>query len=560
MSSFSEKIQKRLAALAEDFVDQLPERLSIIKTLLDEVAEAPRDSQPAMTTLEELHRNVHKLSGSGATFGFTILSGRSKEMELALSTLIENDGEITEEEKASLQDLFQKIVESTNTEEAEADLVELSDKAEHASQPQQTGKSKTIYYFVESGRGLNEEDTVQLSFFGFTLVPIHTIEELAARIDKGEGSLILINTSILLNNKTCIKELSALKQRYDNAVNIIVASENDDFATRLMAVRAGSEAFFQFPLDIGRLTERIEHLTARKEEDPYHILIVDDDPEQVSFHALLLQQAGMITSVARDPKQVVKLLVEAKPELILMDMYMPGCSGMELAAIIRQQEAFVSIPIVFLSVETDMDKQLAAIRRGGDDFLTKPIRPEHLITSITNRAERTRSMRYLMERDSLTGLLNHTNLKEQLNREVMRANRTGSEMCFAMIDVDHFKKVNDHYGHLTGDRVLKGLARLLQERLRATDIIGRYGGEEYAVILLNTSLENAQHIMNEMRDKFSKLTQRAEGKEFNVTFSCGIAGYPDYETAGELNEAADKALYEAKETGRNRVVIARKSG
>jgi len=243
-----------------------------------------------------------------------------------------------------------------------------------------------------------------------------------------------------------------------------------------------------------------------------------------------------------------------------MDMYMPGCSGMELAAIIRQQEAFVSIPIVFLSVETDMDKQLAAIRRGGDDFLTKPIRPEHLIASITNRADRTRSMRYLMERDSLTGLLNHTNLKEQLNREVMRATRTGSKICFAMIDVDHFKNVNDHYGHMTGDRVLKGLARLLQERLRATDIIGRYGGEEYAVILLNTSLDNALQIMNEMRDKFSKLTQRAEGKEFTVTFSCGIAGYPEHETAGELNEAADKALYEAKETGRNRVVLARKSG
>jgi diguanylate cyclase (GGDEF)-like protein len=162
-----------------------------------------------------------------------------------------------------------------------------------------------------------------------------------------------------------------------------------------------------------------------------------------------------------------------------------------------------------------------------------------------------------MERDSLTGLLNHSNLKEQLNREVMRSKRTGSEICFAMIDVDHFKKVNDTYGHLTGDRVLRGLARLLQERLRATDIIGRYGGEEFAVILLNTDLENAEQIVNEIRDKFSKLTQRVNGSEFHVTFSCGIASFPDYDTTDSLNEAADNALYEAKEKGRNRTILAR---
>jgi diguanylate cyclase (GGDEF)-like protein len=305
---------------------------------------------------------------------------------------------------------------------------------------------------------------------------------------------------------------------------------------------------------------RIEALNIGRTASPYHVLIVDDDPEQISHYALILQQAGMITSVASDPCQVINVMIEAKPELILMDMYMPNCDGIDLAAIIRQQEAFVGIPIVFLSVETDPDLQLSAIRKGADDFLTKPVRPDHLVTSITNRLERIRSVRYFMERDSLTGLLNHSNLKESLAHEMKRARRTGSGLAFAMIDLDHFKVVNDNHGHLAGDRVLLNLASLLQERLRTTDIIGRYGGEEFGIILLNTTCEAARAIMNEVRENFGRVNQHAGGVTFRVTFSCGIAGYAGEGEFPPLTEMADWSLYEAKRRGRNRVVTASEAG
>jgi len=160
-----------------------------------------------------------------------------------------------------------------------------------------------------------------------------------------------------------------------------------------------------------------------------------------------------------------------------------------------------------------------------------------------------------MERDSLTGLLNHSNLKEQLIRELLRAKRIGAGLCFAMIDLDNFKNVNDTYGHLTGDKVLKTLSKMLQERLRRTDIIGRYGGEEFGVILLNTSVDNAEPIFNEIRENFSQIRHQAEEGEFFVTFSCGVACYPGYTDEGDFTAAADKALYEAKNLGRNRVVV-----
>jgi diguanylate cyclase (GGDEF)-like protein len=286
------------------------------------------------------------------------------------------------------------------------------------------------------------------------------------------------------------------------------------------------------------------------------VLIVDDDTEQVAETAHALQSAGMITSVVSDPRNIFQVLVEYKPELILMDMYMPGSTGVELAKIIRQNSSFVGIPIVFHSIERDQGKQLEAVRSGGDGFLEKPVDPEMLVTSVRLRAARARAMRFYMERDSLTGLLNHTNLKQRLEHDMQRAGRIGTRLVFAMIDIDHFKSVNDTYGHLTGDRVLKSLARLLEERLRRTDVVGRYGGEEFGVILFNTDAVNAVRIMNGIRDSFSRIHQSSASATFHVTFSCGLAEFPAFDTPSALNEAADGALYRAKERGRNAVMAA----
>jgi diguanylate cyclase (GGDEF)-like protein len=556
VAKLSDGIKRKLAALAEEFTATLPERMDRIDDCVNIVLE----KNACLETVKELHMLTHKLSGSGATFGYEELSEIAGQMEYVLAGAVDRKGSLGKRDKDRIRTLYAALQREWDTIEPASAVEKISDQVERVLVPESCDEDvKKLLSLSDETAPLPDDLLEQLGFYGFSFQHFAAIEELEKVVAANPRRLLLVNTDYLDNEGKAQAVLAVLKQKNQPYFNIIFVSKHNDFDTRLRAVRAGGDAFFLLPVDAGRLIDKIDSLTSKREHDPYHILIVDDDPEQVSFHALLLQQAGMITSVALDPKQVVKVLVEAKPELILMDMYMPGCSGMELASIIRQQEAFVSIPIVFLSVEKDLGKQLEAIRLGGDDFLTKPIKEEHLIASIANRAERARSLRYLMERDSLTGLLNHSNLKEQLGREMLRAGRTGSEICFAMIDVDHFKQVNDTYGHLTGDRVLKGLARLLQERLRSTDIIGRYGGEEFAVILLNTSPENAKKIIDEIRINFSQIKQQAEKEEFYVTFSCGVAGYPDFSDSASINESADKALYEAKEGGRNRIVIASSS-
>jgi diguanylate cyclase (GGDEF)-like protein len=236
-------------------------------------------------------------------------------------------------------------------------------------------------------------------------------------------------------------------------------------------------------------------------------------------------------------------------------MYMPVCNGIELSRVIRQIDAFVSIPIVFLSSEMNLKKQLTAMSTGGDDFLTKPIQPDHLISSISLRAERMRIIRSFMHCDSLTGLLNHTKIKEQMDIAVDRARRRKGTLAVAMIDIDRFKAINDTYGHPAGDRVIKSLANLLRQRLRRTDIIGRYGGEEFVVILDDTEAEKALILLDEIRVNFSGIKHQSEGREFHSTFSCGIAAFPQCPDETFLANTADKALYEAKNSGRNRVVL-----
>ncbi|MDX8399404.1 MAG: GGDEF domain-containing protein, partial [Gallionellaceae bacterium] len=187
---------------------------------------------------------------------------------------------------------------------------------------------------------------------------------------------------------------------------------------------------------------------------------------------------------------------------------------------------------------------------------TKPIQADHLVSSVSSRIQRSLLLRSFMVRDSLTGLLNHTTIKEQLEREVARAKRQGLPLTFAMVDIDLFKKVNDTYGHPAGDRVIKSLARLLKQRLRENDLIGRYGGEEFAVVLVDTDGASAITVLDSIRKDFSQLHHLADDKEFTTTFSCGIATFNGSNSSAKLCDEADKALYKAKHAGRNQIMLA----
>jgi DNA-binding response OmpR family regulator len=186
---------------------------------------------------------------------------------------------------------------------------------------------------------------------------------------------------------------AAMTTRVITTFPAIYVSAHDNFHDRLAAVREGAEGYFIKPVEVQALSTRIDERIAKNTVRSYRVLVVDDDEFFLSFFDAVLSSAGMHVKSLIDPTEILETIKKFKPELILTDLHMPQCNGIEMAKLIRQNNHYLDIPIVFLSSETEMEKQIGALETGADEFLTKPIDPEKLISSIAARAERYRNLR-----------------------------------------------------------------------------------------------------------------------------------------------------------------------
>lgn len=545
----SQGLQKRLDSLRTAYISKLPEKIREAEETWESIAALPWSAQ----TFVDLHRAIHTLAGSSAVFGLKSLSRTARALERILKAVIEGEPFVAGELEQDIRRCLSELKEISPEELDEEMVLQIEASAGQHSHVLPEEREKKLIFLIEDDPFQLESLAIQVSHFGYTVKSFSSLEDVKRALADTMPSAIVMDIIFPEGNLAGIETIVELQKAHDERIPVVFISRRNDLDARLQAVRAGGDAYFIKPVNIITLIEKLDALTTHIEPAPYRILIIDDEPELAAYYASILEDAGMRTAIVNDPLQVLDPLIEFNPDLILTDMYMPSCTGQELAKVIRQMEAYVSIPIVYLSTETDLAKQLKAMRVGGDDFLTKPIKPGHLISSVTIRSERMRIMRSFMERDGLTGLLNHTKIREHLDTAIEKVRRQGSNLAFAMIDIDRFKSVNDTYGHSTGDRVLNGLARLLQQRLRKTDIVGRYGGEEFAVVLLDTDIESARKVLDQIRLSFSEIRQSCGEKRFNVTFSCGIAAFPHYGDALALSNAADRALYVSKNEGRNRI-------
>ncbi|MCD5985727.1 MULTISPECIES: response regulator [Pseudomonas] len=393
----------------------------------------------------------------------------------------------------------------------------------------------------------------QLEFFGLSALSLHTVSEFQTAMTHRHPAAIVMDVDFSGPGQG-LKLASQVQEGLEQKLPLLFFSLNEtDTPTRLAAVRAGGQEFLTGALEASSLLEKIEILTCVAQYEPYKVLIIDDSRAQATHTERVLNAAGIVTRTLLDPIQAMAELADFQPDLIILDMYMPGCTGTELAKVIRHNDRYVSVPIIYLSAEDDQDKQLDAMSEGGDDFLTKPIRPRHLITTVRNRAARARNLKARMVRDSLTGLYNHTHILQLLEDCSFRSRREGKPLCFAMLDIDHFKKVNDSHGHPMGDRVIKSLALFLKQRLRKTDFIGRYGGEEFAIVMPDTDIQSAHQVLEEIRHRFAEIHYPAQPADLFCTFSAGVVSLGVHDDSLSLAAQADSALYRAKHAGRNQV-------
>ncbi|MEE1890320.1 diguanylate cyclase [Pseudomonas carassii] len=409
-------------------------------------------------------------------------------------------------------------------------------------------------YIVLQDHDRAERLAQQLEFFGLSVQALCSAEAFQASMSERLPSAIVMDVDFT-GAGIGLRLAAQAQQGLEQPVPLLFFCLHEtDTPTRLAAVRAGGQEFLTGTLDASSLLEKLELLTSATQYDPFRVLVIDDSRAQALHTERLLNSAGIITRTLTEPIRTMSELADFQPDLIILDMYMPECTGPELAKVIRHNDRYVSVPIIYLSAEDDLDKQLDAMSEGGDDFLTKPIRSRHLVTTVRNRAARARHLKARMVRDSLTGLYNHTHILQLLEDCSFRARRETQPLSFAMLDIDHFKKINDRHGHPMGDRVIKSLALFLKQRLRKTDFIGRYGGEEFAIVMPNTALEAAHKVLDEIRRRFAEIHYPAQPHDLQCTFSAGVVQLDDSLDALTMASAADEALYRAKHAGRNCVV------
>lgn len=308
------------------------------------------------------------------------------------------------------------------------------------------------------------------------------------------------------------------------------------------------------------------------------LLVIDDDPLAIQVLAMTLEDVGEV-SFATDGESALRMLSTQPADLVLLDAEMPGMDGFATCAAIHRR--YPDLPVIFVTAAADAASEVRALELGAVDFISKPINPPVVVARVNTHLKLKRygdELRALATRDPLTGVANRRALFSRLDHEWRRATRSGASLSLMMIDVDFFKRYNDHYGHPEGDECLRRVAQAIAgAAARAGDLVARYGGEEFAVLMADTPPERAELVALRVRDEVRALGiphARSDAAD-RVTVSIGVADAapfsgrpegppvpsPDPAATGaespaarELFARADRALYEAKRSGRDRVV------
>lgn len=494
---------------------------------------------------------AHKLAGSAGSMGFDHLGRAAAALDVLMQALADRKQAPDTTNWNQVSVLQSRVVALARDLSAADSSLRMPEGA--VQEPEEDwepggGGGKTILSV-----GMPADDAGRLCSeiapFGFILEAVEAVDELDSAVARPDVVAVLSGLPASLLEKVSVVAETAGRP-------VIAFDDAGALPERVAAFRCGARAFLVAPFDAADLVDAVDRCIPGGQGEALRVLAIDDDEAMLSLYTYVLGAAGMEVRTESDPADALEAVAAFKPDLLVIDRKMPTYSGIEVAAAIRQQSSHTSLPVVFLSRETAAAARLESMTMGGDDYLTKPIDMDDLIGLVKARGARAREIKSLIVRDSMTGLHNHASFMTDLDHSLAMTARYGQPLSVAIIDIDFFKKVNDTWGHQAGDAVLQSLSRLLRQRLRRSDLAGRLGGEEFAVLLPGTDGSQAKPVIEGLLALFREVSHHTEAGSFSVTFSAGVASYPACKDVASLMRAADAALYQAKGGGRNTVISA----
>jgi diguanylate cyclase (GGDEF)-like protein len=536
-----------VSALYAEYAREAAAELGHLLLLLGRLEREPGDRD----VLEQLMRGFHSFAGSGGTFGVPALSAIGSQAEEIAMRALTAGAPLTAAERQRLAALATAIAAQLAEPPREEEVARREPSV--AAAPPAPALSVLVAAGAETRRNL----LPRLRLAGFEVREARGAAEALRQVETALPDAVVADVELPEGSGFHLAEAVRRLPR-GRQVAMILVGPRHGLCDHGSAVYSGADAVLEQPVDWERVSRQVTQLHAAR-RSAGRVLTVDDNARHADLVREILEAEGYEVRWCGDPRRFGAELDAFHPHLVLMDVLMPGTTGYELVRLLRDNERYASLPVLFLTTQGQIAARIAVVRAGGDDHFVKPVSRSLLVSAVKARIERSRRMQDLLETDGLTRLLTRSALLDRA-RAMAAGERTNPRRppVWVMIDLDHFKSINDRHGHAAGDRVLTATGNLLRRRLRTSDVVGRYGGEELTVLLEGLTPDAAARLADRLRGELESEEFAAQdgAPSFHATFSAGVAPLLPGMSWEDWRDAADRALYEAKRAGRNQVVLA----
>lgn len=544
-----------LEALRKKYQQTVGEKTERLGRLIRDI-----EASPCEATLAAFQKDVHKIAGSAGSYGYARVSALCREMEFDLQKKMVSPDLIVPEWLISLQTFLKKIKLAFQSADAEP-----AGESQFSGQDQ-AGESSTLdIYVADDDAALLDIFRKKSQVYGLkTQVETDPLAAKQAVEQNGFAPKFLLVSKYYagyngIDGYDIIKEFRAHHRFAATAIGII--SSDGEMDNRLSATKAGVELFLKKPVQPESFDEIMKKFIEPQNRKRFRVLLVDDDIDVCEYVSTILYRIGVDVKAVFEGKNLIAEIESFGPDLLILDIALPDYGGLELLQMLRSDLRYKHIPVVILTEHADNFRIKMAYFIGAEDFIVKPIVRELFQARIVNQMNRKTLMDAAQNRDYLTGLYNRRAFSDIFRNSVVECEKTGGKLAFAMINLDGYNEINEQYGHSSGDDVLIRFGKFLSNSLRKSDVIGRWGGDEFTILMQGTNLTYAQFLMGLLLEDWRNEAVMEKYPDKRLSFSCGMAVFPDNGgTLEALSRAADKALRDAKKEGKARVVISRHTG
>ncbi|MBI5040559.1 MAG: EAL domain-containing protein [Gammaproteobacteria bacterium] len=543
---------------------EMPRKLAHIQTLWQKLLFVKWEPQ----VLELIHRLAHDILVTAKAEALTEIAQIARRLEQQLEVLQCRLVAPPEVERGQVKGILQRLARAILASQASEPSLPppqppvVTALAPELAEVPRAGDAQRIYVLEPDTREA-ELLALRLSHYGYAVSWFTTPAELRQAMQRRAPEIILADVQSTQDRLAGIEAVDGLRSEFGTDIPVIFLSTRTDLVARLAAVRAGGLGFFPKPVDFDELFRRVDELLQRQTTH-YKVLIVEDEEQLANAYALVLQQAGFGTQVLPRPLQILQVLHQFQPDLILMDLHLPECTGIELMQLIRQEPAYYALPILFLSSDNDPAKHNAALSQGADLFLLKPIKPAQLVAAVSHRVGRARAlmrlMHFLGQQDPLTGLLNQRAFLGHLERHLTELRSGMPKAVLVYCEADQYRDLRDRLGISIADLLLADLAARIKDRLGRASRLAHLSEGSFCALLLDMDVVAAHDLANALCQAVAASVFNAEQESVSMTLSVGVAPLDVRHATGQdwLSTAA-LACDTARDAGGNRVQLPREA-